>query len=167
MLRTCLAADFAKLYQTISRMAKAGGQKRPPIPPGGGGQSYLDWSAHIRVKKHEYEETFSIFIFLGDVPKDPEDWYSSPSFVGEHSVMVPGGGQPRRDKDTFVEGVIHLNRVIAARSGLPSFEEDVVVPYLKENIAWRVRTVCYPVLKLVILLINDITTDNRPSHRAG
>ena len=123
----------------MSRVQNTGNPQ--PIPPNGGGNSYLDWSVHIKVKKHEFGGTFSVFIFLGEVPENPGDWYSSPSFVGENTVMVGGYGGPRGG-DVYAEGVVHLNRVIAARSGLSSFEEDVVLPYLKDKLAWRVRTVC-------------------------
>ena len=116
--------------------------QRPPVLPGPGGGSYLDWSTHIRVKKHEFGESFTVFIFLGDVPEDPEEWYSSPSYVGDHNVIVfRGGGAKKPGEDTFVQGVVHMNKAIVARSGLTSLDEDVVVPYLEEKLSWRVRTV--------------------------
>jgi tyrosinase len=37
-----------------------------------------------------------------------------------------------------VEGFVHLNNAIAKLSNCPSFEPDVVIPYLRENLHWRV-----------------------------
>lgn len=113
-----------------------------PVSSGVGGRSYLDWSVNIRVKQYEYGENFTVFVFLGDVPEDPDQWYSSPSYAGDFNVMVLYGVEERgKGSDIVVQGVVHLNRTIAARSGLPSFDEDVVVPYLEEKLAWSVQTV--------------------------
>ncbi|KIP02312.1 hypothetical protein PHLGIDRAFT_20489 [Phlebiopsis gigantea 11061_1 CR5-6] len=120
----------------------------PPAPSGAGDRSYLDWSVHIRVKQYEYGKNFTVFVFLGDVPGNSDEWYSAPSYAGDFNVMVYGVEERGKGNDIFVQGVVHLNRTIAARSGLPSFDEDEVVPYLKEKLSWRVRTVSGGVIEL-------------------
>jgi tyrosinase len=104
-----------------------------------------DWSTRIHVKKHELSGSFSVLIFLGEVPEDPEEWCTSPSFVGAHHAFVNGAADQcdncRSQEDLVVEGFIHLNLAIAERSGLPSYEPSVVHPYLKDNLSWRIQSV--------------------------
>ena len=87
-----------------------------------------------------------MLLFLGDVPADASQWRTSPSFVGAHVAFVNGSADQcancREQEDLVAEGFVHLNNAIAKVSGLPSFEPDVVTPYLKENLHWRVQAVC-------------------------
>jgi tyrosinase len=104
-----------------------------------------DWAARIHAKKFELGHGYAVLIFLGDVPDDPEHWRTSPSFVGAHVAFV----NTQTDQcancsdqtELVIEGFVHLNEVIAERSGLSSFEPGVVAPYLKENLHWRVQAV--------------------------
>ena len=104
-----------------------------------------DWSTRIHVKKYELSGSFSVLIFLGEVPEDPEEWCTSPSFVGAHHVFVNGAADQcdncRSQEDLVVEGFVHLNLVIAELSGLPSYEPSVVHPYLRDNLSWRIQSV--------------------------
>lgn len=47
-----------------------------------------DWTARIRVKKYEVGGSFLVLLFLGSVPEDPKQWYTSPNFVGAHHVFA-------------------------------------------------------------------------------
>ncbi|KAI9508870.1 photo-regulated tyrosinase [Russula earlei] len=102
-----------------------------------------DWGVRIHVKKYELGGSFSVLIFLGDVPDDPSHWRSCPSFVGLHYAFVNSVasqcGNCRNQADLVIEGFVHLNEAIAKRSGLSSYEPEVVSPYLKENLHWRVQ----------------------------
>jgi tyrosinase len=48
----------------------------------------------------------------------------------------------RTHRDAEVEGFVHLNDGIVEHSGLDSLEPDVVVPYLKTDLHWRIQKVC-------------------------
>jgi tyrosinase len=104
-----------------------------------------EWSIRIHVKKYELSGSFSVLIFLGEVPEDPEEWCTSPSYVGGHYAFVnSAAGQCdncRSQEDLVVEGFVYLNLAIAERSGLPSYEPSVVHPYLKDNLSWRIQSV--------------------------
>ena len=101
-----------------------------------------EWTARIRSGQCELGATYMVIIFLGNVPADPEEWLSCPEFVGKHSVLVSGRKYTRHsDGDDTTEGFVHLNNAIVKRSGLNSLEPEDVVPYLKENISWRVQKV--------------------------
>jgi tyrosinase len=114
--------------------------------PGSGGPNVIhDWTVRIHFKSHELGQSFSVLIFLGDVPDDPSQWMKAPSYVGSHSAFVNSAakqcGNCQRQRDTLSEGFVHLNSVLARRSGLSSFEPDVVTPYVRENLHWRIRAV--------------------------
>lgn len=114
-------------------------------PRGGLGGVVHDWTARIRFKKYELGRSFSVLIFLGQVPDDPSQWRASPSFVGVHAAFVnSAAGQCancRDQEDVVVEGFVHLDTAIAKQSGDSSYEPGVVIPYLKDNLRWRVQTV--------------------------
>jgi len=104
-----------------------------------------DWAARIHAKKFELGHGYAVLIFLGDVPDDPEHWRTSPSFVGAHVAFVSSQTDQcancNDQAELVIEGFVHLNEVIAERSGLSSFEPSVVAPYLKDNLHWRVQAV--------------------------
>ncbi|KAJ7839882.1 photo-regulated tyrosinase [Mycena leptocephala] len=116
-----------------------------------------DWTARIQVEKYALNGSFSTYIFLGPVPSDSSEWYSSPSFVGSDSVFsdhqalgVQSDGvghcancQQQAAARVVVEGFVHLNTALARRiadldENITSFEPVDVVPYLKEHLSWRV-----------------------------
>jgi tyrosinase len=104
----------------------------------------LEWTSRVHFKKHELGGGFAVLIFLGEVVEDPEQWRTSRSFVGAHHAYVSaaslyGGGQALAG--AVSEGFVQLNAAIAERSGLSSYEPDEVVPYLKDNLDWRIQAV--------------------------
>jgi tyrosinase len=122
----------------------------PPHTTGGqhgdeGSRVVHDWSCRIHCKKYELGGSYWVLIFLGEVPDDPSQWRSSPSFVGGHYVFANSSAEQcancREQGDVISEGFVHLNKAIAARSGLPSYEPSIVSPYLRENLNWRVQGV--------------------------
>ncbi|KAJ7339997.1 tyrosinase [Mycena albidolilacea] len=102
-----------------------------------------EWTARVQVKKYEVGGSFSVELFLGDVPSDPAHWRTSPNFIGAHQVFansVPDRcANCRTHRDAEVEGFVHLNDGIVEHSGLDSLEPDVVVPYLKTDLHWRIQ----------------------------
>ncbi|KAJ7501098.1 tyrosinase [Mycena galericulata] len=102
-----------------------------------------EWTARIQVKKYEVGGSFLVLLFLGSVPDDPKQWRTSSQFVGAHHVFansVPDRcANCRANRDAEVEGFVHLNDGIIEHSHLGSLEPDVVAPYLKQNLHWRVQ----------------------------
>ncbi|KAI8994151.1 tyrosinase [Trametes punicea] len=116
----------------------------------GSGMSITDfweWTARIHVKKYEVGGSFSILLFLGDVPddSDPAEWRMSPNYIGGHHAFVNSTPERcancRRQADLVIEGFVHLNEAIAKHSGLNSFDPAVVRPYLTRELHWRVMKV--------------------------
>ncbi|KAG8983088.1 hypothetical protein FRB94_008587 [Tulasnella sp. JGI-2019a] len=111
--------------------------------------SIIEWTARVRCNEHALGGSYSVLIFLGLIPEDPKDWRVSPSLVGMHGVYTDdsggyGGygssGQGGNTVDREVEGYVKLNRALM-RSGIPSFKEEDVIPYLRDNLGWRIQKV--------------------------
>ncbi|KAI0647846.1 tyrosinase [Trametes meyenii] len=103
-----------------------------------------EWTARIRVKKHEVGGAFAVLLFLGPVPSDPKEWHAAPSYVGAHHAFVnsaaPRCANCRGRADAATEGFVHLDEAIAKRAGkLPSDEPETVKEYLRDALSWRVR----------------------------
>ena len=114
--------------------------------PGRGGPNVVhDWTVRIHFKKYELSQSFAVLIFLGEVPDDPSQWRTSPSFVGAHVAFVNSAADQcancREQADVVSEGFVHLNSTIARRSGLSSYEPNVVIPYLRDGLHWRIQGV--------------------------
>ena len=109
------------------------------------GGAIRDWTSRVHFKKYELGGSFSVFLFLGDVPDDVSQWRASPSFVGAHVAFVNSVADKcsncRKQPDLVDEGFVHLNAAIAKRSSIRSYEPDVIVPYLKKNLHWRILAV--------------------------
>lgn len=143
-------ASIQSVAAAVPQAAAAVASAPPPIlaAPGGGSASIPDWTVRVRVKKYELDQSFSVMVFLGEVPQNPADWFSSPSYVGDHSVFVNAAldkcenCRVQQAVGIVTEGFIHLTKSIVAHSGLSSLDETAVVPYLEKNLHWRVRKVC-------------------------
>ena len=96
-----------------------------------------EWLASIRLKVQEPTGSLAICLFFGEAPEDPQTWHSAPNIVGMHGrygdELYGGNGVTR--------GCLPLNNAIKRLSGLPSFDPEFVVPYLKEKLQWKVQRV--------------------------
>ncbi|KAK0235947.1 hypothetical protein EDD85DRAFT_1024320 [Armillaria nabsnona] len=99
-------------------------------------RSIIDWTVRICFNAYELNGSYSVLIFLGDVPDDPDIWMLSPSYVGMHSAYV---GSTVDQKPVITQGFVHLNNWIAEKSRLGSFDPSVVEPYLKDKLSWRAQ----------------------------
>jgi len=108
-------------------------------------QGLYDWTARVEFKKYEIGCSFSVLLFLGEVPQDPEEWLVCPNFVGAHHAFVNTAAEQcancRRQADLVEEGFVHLNNGISQHSGLGSLDPEVVHPYLTQSLQWRVQKV--------------------------
>jgi len=134
------------------------------------GPKFYDWTVRIHFKKYEVGGSFAVLIFLGEVPEDPSQWHAASTFVGAHYAFVNGAASQcdncRKQADLVVEGFVHLSSTIAERSGLSSFDPTVVVPYLKENLQWRVQAVDRTEVDLSRLPSLEVTVVSTPLTQA-
>jgi tyrosinase len=108
-------------------------------------KSIYNWGALVHTKRFELDHSYTVSIFLGDVPEDPEDWLTSPSFVGFHAAFanhqIDLCANCSKQRENVISSLVCLNKKIVERSGLSSFEPCVIAPYLKNNLHWRVQMV--------------------------
>lgn len=127
-------AGAAELHAHVSATPLAPGQHAP-----------YDWTARIAFKKYEFGSSFSVLLFIGGVPENPEEWHVSPHFVGAHHAFVNSVAghcaNCRNQGDIVVEGFVHLTQYILRHAGLPSLEPGIVEPYLTNQLHWRVQKV--------------------------
>jgi tyrosinase len=122
---------------------------------------YNEWIVNIRALKHGLDQTFRVMVFLGPLSApssssspssidatttSPEDWDLDPNCVGRVSILGQSEihcSKCRSDKDNalVVSGTVPLTTALLAHvvaGRLASLEPADVVPYLRENLAWRV-----------------------------
>jgi len=136
-------AAASNLNHPVPAVRSVPGHPTQHAPPNRG---LYEWTARIECNKFELSCSYSVIIFLGHVPDDPEEWQISPSYVGSHHAFVNTAvGECENKAGVIIEGFVHLNQAIVRLPGLKSLEPDVVVPYLTKNLHWRVLTVdCEP-----------------------
>jgi tyrosinase len=100
----------------------------------------LEWVARVRVDKNAVGGSFSVLVFLGNVP-EPDRWYDK-AYVGSVSSYTSSYSQGKTDSPDLIEGFVYLNEKIIELSGLKTFDPRAVLPYLNRNLQWRVSTVC-------------------------
>ena len=105
----------------------------------------FDWTARVECEKYELGRSFSVLLFLGEVPEDSEEWQTCSTFVGAYHVFVNSVAERcancSRQAEFVAEGFVHLDNKILQYSGLGSLEPEVVEPYLTQALQWRVQTV--------------------------
>ncbi|KAK2467605.1 hypothetical protein APHAL10511_000460 [Amanita phalloides] len=104
---------------------------------------WWNWSVRLRVKKFELGRSFSVLVFLGDVPEDYNNWWTSENLAGVNQVFAnsaPGScGNCRQNSDMIHEGFVHLNRLLArVVPNAGAFDPQLIKPYLTKNLHWRV-----------------------------
>nr|Q00024.1 RecName: Full=Polyphenol oxidase 1; Short=PPO1; Short=Phenolase 1; AltName: Full=Cresolase 1; AltName: Full=Tyrosinase 1; Flags: Precursor [Agaricus bisporus]CAA59432.1 polyphenol oxidase [Agaricus bisporus] len=129
---------------------------------------FSDWSAQIKFNRHEVGQSFSVCLFLGNVPEDPREWLVSPNLVGARHAFVRS---VKTDHVAEEIGFIPINQWIAEHTGLPSFAVDLVKPLLAQGLQWRVLLADgtpaeLDSLEVTILEVPSELTDDEPNPRS-
>ena len=110
-------------------------------------QGIWEWMACVEFKKYELGTSFFVFIFLGEVSKNPLEWCVSPNYVrGHHALAFINSFSDScanciSQQDLVEEGFVHLKYAIARHLGLGSLEPNTLELYLTDNLQWRVQKV--------------------------
>lgn len=113
---------------------------RPSLNAVFSGNKYREWLANIRVTKHAMGGSFSIHLFLGEVPFDPSMWLVASSLVGTLGVFAHKGAHgmaPSRK----VAGTIPITSALmymVASGNVSSLHANDIEPFLKSNLELRV-----------------------------
>ncbi|KAK6954358.1 hypothetical protein Daesc_004325 [Daldinia eschscholtzii] len=101
---------------------------------------YREWIANIRVNKHALGGSFSIHLFLGDVPPDPSLWPVAPNLVGTHGIFAHKSVHGHVS-DRMVTGTIPITSALmhmVASGKVSSLHAEDAEPFLKSNLKVRV-----------------------------
>ncbi|ETS73379.1 hypothetical protein PFICI_14984 [Pestalotiopsis fici W106-1] len=117
----------------------------PPEPPRGANPAETTkvWEAFVRVKNFALTGTWVIYIFLGQIPEDSNEWFMSKNQVGVISLLSTldrtscENCLSQSERDQLVTGTAPLSGVLHDR-GIDVSDEDAVVKYLKKNLGWRI-----------------------------
>lgn len=109
------------------------------VTPSGTRTGY-DWTARIRCIESELGTNFSVFVFLGPIPKPPASPITSPNYVGsfdtyfdDTSYSMSQGGS---SGGVLVQGFVNLSRALVRQGGFQTLEPETIIPYLKSNLNW-------------------------------
>ncbi|KAI0898379.1 Di-copper centre-containing protein [Annulohypoxylon nitens] len=101
---------------------------------------YREWIANIRVKKHAMGGSFSIHLFLGEIPSDPLSWPVASSLVGTLGVFAHRGMHGMHS-DRKITGTVPMTSALmnlVASGQVPSLHARDVEPFLQSNLEVRV-----------------------------
>ncbi|KAI1466640.1 Di-copper centre-containing protein [Daldinia caldariorum] len=104
------------------------------------GGKYREWIANIRVNKQAMGGSFSIHLFLGDVPPDPSLWPVAPNLVGTHGIFAHKSVHGHVS-DRMVTGTIPITSALmhmVASGKVPSLHAEDAEPFLRSNLQVRV-----------------------------
>lgn len=95
--------------------------------------------------KFGLDGSFDVYVFLGDKPgPDSRAWAREASFIGVNGMLSQSGIADAAKESQEANGAVPLTAALEAkvRSGqLESIKEDVVGPYLKQNLRWKILKV--------------------------
>jgi tyrosinase len=117
---------------------------------------YLEWLVNIKAEKHALGGKYSVHVFLNPVEEDNVAlWRLSPHYVGS---FVPfgqarntgcGNCKTQQQDHMQITSQIPLTVALIERylAGiLPNINEETVIPYLTENLHWRVESVSHTII---------------------
>lgn len=103
--------------------------------------SYREWTANIRVNKYALGSSFTIYLFLGDVPPESSSWELASNRAGSLGIFAGHPLTMRPPEGQLVSGTVPLTwalmGLIRSRA-LQSLDPDDAEAYLKHALRLRV-----------------------------
>ncbi|KAF8655955.1 hypothetical protein AX16_002861 [Volvariella volvacea WC 439] len=154
------ASTFNYSYDDIPEGSTAPSQTARSIKPAldapaaeasGPRTTITDWSVRVHCKRFEVGGSFSVLLFLGEVPNGsevpatPEEWYYASNLAGSFDVFANSEanecGNCRDREDIPIEGHVYINRAILKQHNGNSLDPTTVVPLLEAKLNWVVLKV--------------------------
>ena len=116
-------------------------------------RSYTEYIVNLKAPKHILQQTYRVHIFLGEFESDLKTWHTQHALVGTFSVFgrnttrgsdeETGCGKCKKDAEDglIVTGTIPLTKALiheVKEGNCPSLAKENVLPWLRENLHWRV-----------------------------
>ena len=117
----------------------AGSSKRDTTPLVANNGSLFQYVANIQTPRYALGGSYQIFLFNGKpANEDPLSFIFDPNLIGPMGVLA---SDTMAGNDMLAAGSIPLTRTLTDVVGggiLGSLAEDIVVPYLTQNLEWRI-----------------------------
>ena len=101
--------------------------------------SHFQYVANIQTPRYALNGTYSIYLFNGNpTSEEPKSWLHDANLIGPVGVLAQPGMQMHEVK---VAASVPLTRTLtyAVADGLlTDLSEELVEPYLKKNLKWRI-----------------------------
>jgi tyrosinase len=107
----------------------------------GGGLERTEWLAHITYDESQIDGTFTVSIYVGDVPASTDANLTGKGAVGGCSSF---SGTQRHN--ARIAGTVPLTPALVTKGVTPANKEEVV-KYLKENMTWKIMKVSVSYLR--------------------
>lgn len=113
--------------------------KTPPLDPSKviiDGR-YKQWTLNIEVNKFALDQSFIVFVFMGEPSSDMSEWAFDANLVASMPVMRPSGNL----SDLTIYATIPLTRAMldAVDNGqLQNLEVEGSIPHLQDNLHWHI-----------------------------
>ncbi|KAJ8128213.1 hypothetical protein O1611_g5423 [Lasiodiplodia mahajangana] len=107
------------------------------------GESYREWIANIEVKKHAFNSSFLIYLFLGDAPDDSSSWPHLNNLVGSLGVFA-GHSQSMAAQHKKITGTIPLTSSLVrmtAEKNISSLDPEDVELFLRSALRLKIALV--------------------------
>lgn len=116
-------------------------------------RSYTEYIVNLKAPKHILQQTYRVHIFLGEFESNLKTWNTQHALVGTFSVFgrnttrgsdeETGCGKCKKDAEDglIVTGTIPLTKALineVKEGHCPSLDKENVLPWLRENLHWRV-----------------------------
>jgi len=144
--------------------------------------TYQDWIVNVTIEKYALNGSGRVCFFVGpenEIPENPADWYTCPIYVGAFTIFAQdpeitecGNCQGQAETGHRIGGTVHLTKCLI-RNRISLADGDPV-PYLKENLHWRVTNFDdrvfpneeIPSLKVIVQAAGyDIGPDGKPRRQ--
>lgn len=110
--------------------------------------SITEWNVRIRCKQFELGGSFSVLLFLRDVPDTPEaaeDLFTAPNFIGSFDLFVNEHPEQcsncQNHADDLVSGFVHITNHVKKHYQDPLPDISNVEQFLTDNLRWRILKV--------------------------
>lgn len=127
---TNLTASITNITAPVSNLTN-------PIQANNG--SLFQYVANIKTPRYALNGSYQIYVFNGKpTSEDPASWILDPNLIGPVGVLAQPG---MTEHNTTVAASVPLTRALTfafTNSLLTDLSEELVVPYLKANLFWRV-----------------------------
>lgn len=104
-------------------------------------QKRFEYTANIKIDKCALGGSGSIYLFIGDFNDEPDQWRTDEHLAGASPLFVMDSGAVANGVSKDIYAAVSLTRELEQRvasKDLGCMDPSEVIPYLSENLQWRI-----------------------------